>query len=616
MTQPRNIELLAPAKNLECGIEAINHGADAVYIGAPQFGARAAAGNTLDDIATLTAYAHRYYARVYVTLNTIIYDEELPQVEAMAWQLYRIGVDALIIQDMGITRLNLPPIALHASTQADNRTAEKALFLAHAGFSQVVLARELTLDDIRSIRRAVPDNIALEVFVHGALCVSYSGQCYASSACFGRSANRGECAQFCRLPFTMTDADGNVLARNKHLLSLKDLCLIDSLEPLLDAGATSLKIEGRLKEVSYVKNVTAAYRQRLDDIFARRPEYARASSGRCTYTFTPNVSKSFNRRFTDYFVHGRHADITSPDTPKAPGEPMGTLLRTERDSLLMHPDATPFGNGDGACFFDPQGHLVGFRINRAEGNRLYPAEPVRIAAGTTIYRNHDQAFEQLLSRHHTATRRIDLSFVLAESDSGLTLTASDESGNSATHIFDCPRETARTEQSAYISAQLSKLGQTPFAMSALRIDIPADRFIPASALTAARRAVVEQLLEAREANRPRPAAAPRSTTHPYPLPADSTLTYLGNVANRQAAEFYRQHGVATVQPAYELSPTDDATLMQCKFCLRFSIGQCPRYQQPSPEHRYREPFYLTGADGQRFRADFDCRQCLMTLSKA
>ncbi|MDR0976582.1 MAG: U32 family peptidase [Prevotellaceae bacterium] len=613
MTQPRSIELLAPAKNLACGIQAIDHGADAVYIGAPQFSARAAAGNTLDDIAALTAYAHRYYARVYVALNTIIYDAELPQVEALAWQLHHIGVDALIVQDMGITRLNLPPIALHASTQADNRTAAKVAFLARAGFSQVVLARELTLDDIRNIHRAVPDT-ALEVFVHGALCVSYSGQCYVSHACFGRSANRGECAQFCRLPFTLTDADGTVLARDKHLLSLRDLNLIDSLELLLDAGATSLKIEGRLKEASYVKNVTAAYRRRLDDLFLRRPEYTRASSGRCTFTFTPDVGKSFNRRFTRYFLQGRQADLTSPDTPKAVGEPMGTLVRTDKETLLMHPDATPFNNGDGACFFTPDGRLVGFRINRVEGTRLYPAEPVRIAPGTTLYRNHDQAFEQQLSRP-TAVRRIDLTFTLREADGDrLTLTADDEDGNTATHTFDCPRQTARTPQQDYLAAQLSKLGTTPFTLLTLHNHLPADRFLPASVLTAARREVVERLLAVREASRPRPAAAHVEDTHPYPLPAGSTLTYLGNVANSRAADFYRAHGVSVVQPAYETRPVADAALMQCKFCLRFSIGECPVHQHPAHPHRL--PFYLTATDGRRFRLDFDCRQCLMTLHQA
>ena len=315
MIRQRPIELLAPARNLECGMEAINHGADAVYIGAPRFGARAAAGNSLEDIAALVRYAHLYNARIYVTVNTILKDDELQDTEAMIWDLYRAGVDALIVQDMGITRLKFPPIPLHASTQMDNRTSQKVKFLAEAGFRQVVLARELTLEEIAAIHRDCPDT-PLEVFVHGALCVSYSGQCYASQACYGRSANRGECAQFCRLGFDLVDADGKVIVRNKHLLSLKDMNQSENLEALLDAGASSLKIEGRLKDVSYVKNVTAYYRQRLDAILKRRKEYCRASSGSVRLDFRPQLDKSFSRGFTDYFVHGRNPGIFSFDTPK------------------------------------------------------------------------------------------------------------------------------------------------------------------------------------------------------------------------------------------------------------------------------------------------------------
>ena len=371
MIRQRKIELLAPAKNLECGIEAVNHGADAVYIGAPKFGARAAAVNSLEDIAALTDYAHLYGVRIYVTVNTILKDEELEETERMIDALYRIGVDALIVQDMGITRLNLPPIPLHASTQMDNRTPEKVRFLADAGFKQVVLARELSLHEIEGIHRACPD-VPLEVFVHGALCVSYSGQCYVSQACFGRSANRGECAQFCRLPFSLVDADGKVIVRDKHLLSLKDLNQSELLEQLLDAGATSLKIEGRLKDVTYVKNVTAAYRQKLDEILARRPEYARASSGRCHYTFTPRLDKSFSRGFTHYFLQGRERDIASFDTPKSLGEAMGTM-KEQRGGWISVAGVKPFHNGDGVCYLDEQGRLQGFRINRVDGNKLYPA---------------------------------------------------------------------------------------------------------------------------------------------------------------------------------------------------------------------------------------------------
>lgn len=397
MSRQRKIELLAPAKNLECGIEAVNHGADAVYIGAPRFGARAAAINSLEDIAALVKYAHLYNVRIYVTVNTILKEEELVETERMINELYRVGVDALIVQDMGITRLNLPPIPLHASTQMDNRTPEKVRFLSDAGFRQIVLARELSLQEIRTIHEACPET-QLEVFVHGALCVSYSGQCYVSQACFGRSANRGECAQFCRLPFNLIDADGKTIVRDKHLLSLKDLNQSEVLEDLLDAGATSLKIEGRLKDVSYVKNVTAAYRQKLDAIFARRKEYVRASSGACHFDFKPQLDKSFSRGFTNYFLQGRRQDIASFDTPKSLGEEMGTL-KEQRGNYLTVAGVKPFHNGDGVCFLDEQNGLQGFRINRVDGNKLYPAGEVpHIKPRTRLYRNFDQDFERILVR--------------------------------------------------------------------------------------------------------------------------------------------------------------------------------------------------------------------------
>ena len=396
MIKQRKIELLAPARNLECGIEAINHGADAVYIGAPKFGARAAAVNSLEDIAALVEYAHLYNVRIYVTVNTILKEEELKETEEMIRELYRIGVDALIVQDMAIAKLELPPIPLHASTQMDNRTVDKVRFLRDAGFRQVVLARELSLREIGKIHEACPD-IPLEVFVHGALCVSYSGQCYVSQACFGRSANRGECAQFCRLPFSLVDAEGKMIAKDKHLLSLKDLNQSEELEALLDAGASSLKIEGRLKDVSYVKNVTAAYRQKLDAIFARRKEYTRASSGKCRFDFKPQLDKSFSRGFTHYFLHGRSKDIFSFDTPKSLGEEMGTM-KESRGNYLTVAGVKSFSNGDGVCYLDEQGRLQGFRINRVDGNKLYPQEMPRIKPRTMLYRNFDQEFERILAR--------------------------------------------------------------------------------------------------------------------------------------------------------------------------------------------------------------------------
>ena len=607
MIKQRKIELLAPAKNLECGIEAVNHGADAVYIGAPKFGARAAATNSLDDIGQLTEYAHLYNVRIYVTVNTILKDDELAETERMIWELYRRGVDALIVQDMGITHLNLPPIPLHASTQMDNRTAQKVRFLADAGFRQVVLARELSLDEIAAIHRACPDT-PLEVFVHGALCVSYSGQCYASQACFGRSANRGECAQFCRLPFTLVDADGKQMARDKHLLSLKDMNRLDMLEPLLDAGVTSLKIEGRLKDVAYVKNVTAAYRQRLDALFARRKEYVRASSGTCRFDFHPQLDKSFSRGFTDYFLQGRTQDIASFDTPKSLGEAMGTL-KEQRGGWLSVAGVKPFHNGDGVCYLDEQGRLQGFRINRVEGNKLYPAGTVpRIKPRTPLFRNQDQEFDRMLSRK-SAERKIAVRLSLQENAFGFSLSAEDEDDTRVTLSFVHPKEPARTPQTDNLRTQLGKLGNTPYeATETAVINLRSNWFLPSSVVTEWRRLLTEQLTLARRLNYRRETAVWKPTAHTFPA---TSLTYLGNVMNAEALHFYRAHGVQSVAPAYEHQPVPGAVLMFCRHCLRYSMGWCPTHQKGrSP---YREPYYLVAGDGRRFRLAFDCKNCQMKV---
>ena len=600
MIKQRKIELLAPAKNLECGIEAINHGADAVYIGAPKFGARAAAVNSLDDIAALVEHAHLYNARIYVTVNTILKEEELKETEEMIGELYRIGVDALIVQDMAITQLNLPPIPLHASTQMDNRTADKVKFLADTGFHQVVLARELSLREISKIHEACPDT-ALEVFVHGALCVSYSGQCYVSQACFGRSANRGECAQFCRLPFSLVDADGKTIVKDKHLLSLKDLNQSEELEALLDAGVTSLKIEGRLKDVSYVKNVTAAYRQKLDTIFSRRKEYVRASSGSCRFEFKPQLDKSFSRGFTHYFLKGRSKDIFSFDTPKSLGEEMGTMKVAGLKS---------FNNGDGVCYIDEQGRLQGFRINRVDGNKLYPQEMPRIKPRTVLYRNFDQEFERVLARK-SSERKIAVSILLAENNFGFSLTLTDEDDNSVTLTLPRDKELARTPQEDNLRNQLSKLGNTPFEAMRIDIDLTGNWFIPASVLSDLRRQVVDKLIAARRMTFHRELAVLKPTTHAYP---QQTLSYLGNVMNTRAASFYQDHGVKDIEPAYEKQAVEEAVLMFCKHCLRYSMGWCPVHQRErSP---YKEPYYLVGTDGKRFRLSFDCKICQMKVSAA
>ena len=608
MIKQRPIELLAPAKNLECGIEAINHGADAVYIGAPRFGARAAAGNSLEDIAALVQHAHLYNARIYVTVNTILRDEELKDTEAMIWDLYRVGVDALIVQDMAITRLNLPPIPLHASTQMDNRTPQKVQFLAEAGFRQVVLARELTLDEIAKIHRTCPDT-PLEVFVHGALCVSYSGQCYVSQHCFGRSANRGECAQFCRLAFDMVDSEGRIIQKNKHLLSLKDMNQSDNLEAILDAGASSLKIEGRLKDVSYVKNVTAYYRKKLDAILKRRKEYRRASSGSVKLSFTPQLDKSFSRGFTDFFVHGRNQEIFSFNTPKSLGEEMG-YVKEIRGNFIVVAGVKPFSNGDGLCYLDENGRLHGFRVNRVDSNKLYPQEMPRVKPKTILYRNFDQEFEKIIQKK-SAERKIAVTMDFAENNFGFTLTMTDEDGNSVAISLPREKEPARTPQADNWKNQLGKLGNTPFEATEIAIQLQENWFIPSSELAELRRQGVEKLLEARKITYAQEICKMPETHHAFPA---QELTYLGNVMNAEAFSFYRSHGVKKIAPAFEKQPTEDAVLMFCKHCLRYAMGWCPvHHKVRSP---YKEPYYLVSGDGKKFRLQFDCKNCQMKVMAA
>lgn len=605
MIKQRPIELLAPAKNLECGIEAINHGADAVYIGAPRFGARAAAGNSIEDIKALVDYAHIYNVRIYVTVNTILHDEELPETEKMIWELYRAGVDALIIQDMGITRLNLPPITLHASTQMDNRTPEKVKFLSDIGFRQVVLARELSLEEIKKIHDTCPETL-LEVFVHGALCVSYSGQCYVSQACFGRSANRGECAQFCRLAFDLVDSNGKTIEQNKHLLSLKDMNQSDNLEALLDAGATSLKIEGRLKDVSYVKNVTAYYRQKLDSIFKYRKEYVRASAGTVKTTFTPQLDKSFSRGFTDYFLRGRNPGIFSFSTPKSLGEEVGTVKEI-RGNYFTVAGVKSFSNGDGLCYIDDNGRLQGFRVNRVENNKLFPQEMPRLKPKTRLYRNFDQEFDKLMQKK-SAERKIAVDICLTENNFGFTLNINDENENSVSLTLQREKEPARTPQTDNLRNQLGKLGNTPFEARDIKIDLSDNWFIPASELSELRRNAVERLLDLRKINYRQEIFRLKESKSSFPV---STLTYLGNVMNSSAAEFYKNHGVLKVMPAFEKEQPKDAVLMFCKHCIRYSMGWCPvHHKVRSP---FREPYYLVSSDGRRFRLEFDCKQCQMKV---
>lgn len=602
--EPRKIELLAPARNLNTGIAAVNHGADAVYIGASAFGARHAAGNSVQDIAALVEYAHLFGVKVYVTLNTIIEDGDIPAVEQLVTDLYNVGVDALIVQDMGIASMNIPPVPLHASTQMDNRTPQKVSFLSAAGYRRVVLARELTLQQIKEIHAAAPDT-ELEVFVHGALCVSYSGQCYASQHCFGRSANRGACAQFCRLSFNLEDADGNVICRDKHLLSLKDMNRSDYLEAMLDAGVVSLKIEGRLKDESYVKNITAYYRQKLDEIFARRKEYVRASYGTVNPQFIPQPDKSFSRGFTDYFLVSDRNGITSFDTPKSMGEYMGDVRVVARSFFTVSGEKT-FSNGDGACFIGQDGKLHGFRINKVEGCRIFPQAMPPLFRGAELYRNSDIEFERLLSLPDNP-RRLSLQIAFTDTEKGFLLSAVDESGVKAVVEIDSEKQLARTSQTDNIKKQLAKLGNTPFVAGDVRVEMSAEWFVPSSRLSDMRRRLCEALLDEHRKCYPREEAAIAATKHPY---LSSSLDYRGNVSNSKARDFYLGHGVTEIAPAYELKPQSGVPIMYCKHCIRYSLGWCSRMGMKIP---YTEPLYLVSGDGKRFRLLFDCKECMMKV---
>jgi len=610
MKEGKTIELLSPTRNLECGIEAIRHGADAVYIGAGRFGARQAAGNSMEDIAELARFAHFYGAKVYVTVNTILKDSELADAEKLIWQLYDAGADALLVQDMAILRMNLPPIALHASTQCDVRSVEKVQFLAGCGFTRVVLARELSLNEIRTIHEACPD-VELECFVHGALCVSYSGQCYASQFCFGRSANRGECAQFCRLKFDLVDAGDNVIVKGRHLLSLRDMNRLDSLEELMDAGVCSFKIEGRLKEVSYVKNVTAAYSQAVDKILERRQEFRRASSGHSEHLFRPDVNKSFNRGFTDYFLHGRSADIWSPNSPKSIGELMGQVRITGRGFITITGNKS-FHNGDGLCYLSQDGELKGYRVNRVENGRIFlyleNSDMPSIQAGTRVFRNFDQEFEKTLAKE-SAIRKIGVDIMFQETADGYSVSMTDEDGNMAVAQAEWTKENARTPQQANIRTQLSKLGATRFEAQSIEVSLEGERFIPSSLLSDIRRQVTARLERIRMESYVRPAQGKaQDVAIEYPV---RELTYLGNVMNAQARTFYQDHGVTSVDDAFEKTAPVSGVIMFCRHCIKNSMGLCPRNRRK--DLQVREPLYLISGDGRRFKLRFDCSHCQMEV---
>ena len=676
------IELLAPAKNLECGMAAIEHGADAVYIGASRFGARQSAGNSVEDIGKLCEYAHRYGATVHVTINTIIYNDEFEETLALVRELVDVGVDAFLLQDMGlmskVKEIVPDTVALHASTQCDTRTWEKAQWLSQQGFDRVVLARELSAEEINDIHKRLPE-LELEAFVHGALCVSYSGVCYVSQYSFGRSANRGACAQFCRLAFDLKDSDGKTIEHQRHLLSLKDMSQIDNLETLMRSGACAFKIEGRLKDINYVKNVVSAYSKRIDEIISKHPdEFRRASLGRVRYLFTPDLKKTFNRGYTNYFLKGRQADIFSPDTPKALGEFVGRVKEIRRDSFNVSSTAN-FANGDGLCFLsrdtDSQStRLEGFRVNRAVGNRLYPFKmPRGLKPGMGLYRNQDQAFDKELSGK-TAERKIAIKIWFGTSPNpskgGECLTdcrgtiwaqaevigransnqASNERISNEHPVRLSPPlggaggglQLAQKPQRDNIIRQFTKLGNTVYECSEVEIVDGADKyFIPSSLLAELRRMVVEeldkQILNMQRVMIHRKSVDKVSDHKPHISmvnPAQyQQLPYLYNISNDAARKFYEQQGLTKAEPAFEIQYPTGATndsessnkafsikgdkevvshlLMQCRHCIRYSLGYCVKRGGQKPT--WREPLFLELPDKRRFRLEFDCKNCQMNV---
>ena len=628
---PHQLELLSPARDADIGIEAVNHGADAVYIGGPAFGARATAGNDIRDLQRLINHAHRFGSRIFITLNTILRDDELEAARKMAWQIYEAGADALIIQDMGLLELDLPPIQLHASTQTDIRTPEKARFLQDAGLSQIVVARELDLQQIAAVRAATdPARTTIEFFVHGALCVAYSGQCYITHAHTGRSANRGDCNQACRLPYEVLDASGRIIAHEKHVLSMKDNNQSDNLRALIDAGVRSFKIEGRYKDMGYVKNITAHYRKLLDEIIEEREfsdqPLARSSSGRTTFSFEPDPDQNFNREFTDYFVNGRKDDIGAFDTPKTPGRAIGWVTKVGENFVEIETSSrdTELHNGDGLCYYDLQKELVGMQINRAESVdakkslwRVFPKDPIAgfkdLRKGLEVNRNRDMAWVRTLDKK-SSDRRIGLWAELKETPDGFALTLTDEDGFTATAAIaqehQAATDAARAE--ATLREQLGRFGATIFSVHDIGLQLSQPWFVPASALNQLRRDAVAALEAARQAGFVRlPRALP--VEPPVPFPED-TLTYLANVYNQKAHDFYIKHGVKVMDAAYESKEEEgEVSLMITKHCVRFSMSLCPKQAKGVIGVKgtiKAEPLQLINGK-EKLTLRFDCKPCEM-----
>ncbi len=602
----KRIELLSPAKDLETGIAAINCGADAVYLGAAHFGAREAAGNPIADVERLIQYAHKYWARVYVVVNTLLYDEELDEAQRLIGQIYQAGADALIIQDAGLLELDLPPIPLFASTQMHNHTPERVAFLEQVGFQRAILARELSLPQIHEIRAKT--SIELETFIHGALCVSYSGQCYLSYAIGGRSGNRGQCAQPCRRPYKLLGPEGQVVSNRRYLLSLHDLNLSASLDELVDAGVCSFKIEGRLKDKTYVMNVVAHYRKLLDAVLNERAMRPTAS-GTIHLDFEPDPNKTFNRGYSSYFLYDRGADIAANDTPKSVGEPLGMVVSADRGSFTLEPSSPPLQPGDGICFLDANRELTGTTINRVVDHSIFPENMEHLKPGVQVFRNHDHAFTDVLVKSQSV-RKIGVEMRLAAAANGLSLTVFDEDGIQANAIREIELQTALQTAKAQetILRQLQKLGETDFRCTGVEIFLDPLPFIPVSVLNDLRRTVIDRLVQARQIHRPQPSGGARQNTVPYP---QDRLTFEGNVLNHKAREFYTRHGVKTIEPAAE-SGLDlrGRKVMTTKYCLRYQLGACPRQK---PTVKLPEPLHLVDDQGVEYPLRFNCSECVMEV---
>lgn len=606
----KKIEILAPAKNLIQGIAAINSGADAVYIGAPLYGARSNATNSVEDIAALVQYAHLYNAQVFVVINTILYDNELEPCRQLIWKLYEIGVDALIIQDMAILEMELPPIVLHASTQANNRDANKIKFLADAGIKRVVLARELNLHQIKEISETT--DVELEFFVTGALCVSFSGNCYMSVANGERSANRGSCAQNCRLPYNLIDGNGETLIKNSHLLSIKDFDVSDQIPHLVKAGIVSFKIEGRLKDIVYVKNNVSYLRQKLDAfLMENNDKYDKASSGKCTYLFDSSLDRTFNRGYTDYFVNERHQSIGSWESPKSKGQYIGKLIKTVGNSYQIE-NGELLNNGDGLCFINENNEAEGIYVNRAENGIIYPNVLKEIKEGTFIYRNNDAAFIKLVEREDSAVRKISTTLVLKENEKGFELIATDEDGNVSIVNLVHPKEQTKNNESLAenFKVNLAKTGFTPYTADEITIEFSQNWFLPISKINELRRTVYEQLSEIRLKNYVRKEHQLVKTAHPYP---ETKLDFMYNVANKTARKFYERHGVTEIEKAFELQwDPGKSRVMTTKYCIKYELERCPKYHPEHRDKKVKEPLVLKQGELE-YKLKFNCKPCEMEI---